>query len=222
MAANSKFIYYFFIGFFIVAIIVSLLYYIINQGIFADMLFDRGEVVDQISVSYNLDKTGADEKVMITKYKKDEAYKYYLEIAGRPDLYLELEGFENNVTFCEEEVLELNQGNVAICILGYVGVHSKNLQIVKYQNNKLEACQFVKEDVKTNNIYSDSPNFNIIDYNNDKNLDLAIDYRDYNKNPLEDIERMYYYFDTETCFIYNRMEEINQSNNGTNESGQIN
>ncbi len=222
MTANSKFTYYLFIGIFIAAVIVSIIYYVFNRGIFADMFSDRGERVDQISISYNLDGAGADEKVMITKYKNDDSYKYYLEIGGRADLYQELEGFENDVTFCDKEVLELNQKNIAICVSGYVGAHSKNLQIMKYQNDKLEAYQFIKEEIGSTNIYSDSPNFDFYDYNSDDSLDLVIDYRDYDKNPLEDILRMYYYLDIESGFVYDRMEKMNQSEGGVNSEGQIN
>jgi len=186
------------------------------------MFSNRGEIVDQISISHNLDEAGTDEKIMITKYKKDDVYKYYLEIGGGSDLHQELEGFEKDVTFCDKEVLELDKKNIAICVSGYVGAHSKNLQIIRYQSNELSAYQYIKEDEKTTNIYSDSPNFDFYDYNSDESMDLIIDYRDYEKNPLEDILRMYYYFDTDRGFVYDQMEEVNQSSSSINGEGQIN
>jgi len=203
-------------------VVVCLVYYVVNRGIFADVFSDRGELVDQLSYSYNLDKVGLDEEIMISKYKKDDIYDYYLEIKEKPNIFLKLEGFEDNVTFCDKEVLEIDSENIAVCVTGYVGVHSKNLQIVRYQASKLEAYKFVNEDVQTSNIYTDSPNFGFYDYNSDDRIDLAIDYRDYDKNPLEDIRRMYYYFDTKRGFVYDQIEELNQSDKNINGTGQIN
>jgi len=222
MTSDSKFVYYLFIGIAITALIIALLYFIFNDGIFADENFNRGEVIDQISYSYNFDKTSDDEEILISKYKKDNSYDFYLEINNKPRQYLLLEGFESDVTFCEQEILEIDSDNCAVCVTGFVGAHSKNLQLIKYNNYQLSFYQFTKEGVSTNNIYSDSPNFGFYDFTSDSKLDLIIDYRNYDKNPLEDIERMYYYFNTDNGFIYDGFEEINQSSSIINGQGQIN
>ncbi len=223
MTANSKFTYYLFIGIFIAAVVVSLLYYVFNRGIFADVFSDRGEVVDQLSYSYDLDDKGTDETILITKYRQDDGtHDHYIEIENNYNLFSKLEGFELDVTFCDQEVIKLDDKNLAICVSGFVGAHSKNLQLVSYQSSGLSFYQYIKGEIITNNIYTDSPNFTIYDYNDDKKSDLIIDYRDYEKNPLVDITRMYYYFDADSGFVYDQLEEINQSSSDLGEQGQIN
>lgn len=223
MVAGSKFTYYLFIGIFIAAIIVSLIYYVVNRGIFADYFSDRGELVDQLVYEYDLDGAGDNETILVSKYRQeDREYDYYLEIKGRSDLALKLEGFENDITFCEKEVLQIDTDNTAICVNGFVGVHSKNMQMIRYHQSKIEFFNFIKGDNQSNHIFSDSPSFEFRDYNNNQRLDLIVDLRDYDNNPLYDVDRMYYYFDTDFGFVYEMTEKIDQSENSLNVQGQIN
>ena len=112
----------------------------------------------------------------------------------------------------------INTGNdlKLIEISGFVGVHSENRAYYLLGDDLCpKPIIFVKKDMIVYNIYSDQPSFKLQDFDGDGFVDLATEYRNYDKNPLIDgIREIYLYNPQKQSFGYNRSEFYQQE--GTN------
>jgi len=122
----------------------------------------------------------------------------------------ELSGFE--ITAKINPLLQLSENEKIIEVLGSVGIHGENRQ---YFILRPDLCPFplafVKSDQKVYNIFSDQPSFIVKDYNSDGFLDLAPEYRNYNKDPLHDgLRDIYLYDGSKKEFVFERSESYVQ------------
>jgi len=97
---------------------------------------------------------------------------------------LKLSGFENEVLFCPDfSTLKLNDD--VVCLTGFVGAHSQNLQLVSIKDGDLGTVSFLTNGGnEAENIMSDLPKMRVIDYNEDGKDDIMVYNRNYDKDPL--------------------------------------
>jgi hypothetical protein len=106
---------------------------------------------------------------------------------------LKLTGFENDLNLCEEGNIKLaDNSGYAVCLIGDAGVHSQNILLVKYFGGKLSNIKISGGETSGDNISSDVPNYNFVDRNDDGFLDLAVDLRNYDGDPIMESVRSYY------------------------------
>ena len=162
---------------------------------------DIGEFISAKKVSATI--AGKEEKFSIEKYKTGEDYKYFLTqntLFGQKKKIL-LSGFEDNISLCGKES---GIGN-AICLMGDVGVHSQNIEILKYLNGRFTIFPFYKDGALSNNISSDVPNYSFETKNGSVNL--VIDQRDYDTDPINNAIRSRYKA-TDSGFVFDGIENI--------------
>ena len=114
----------------------------------------------------------------------------------------QLFGFEDEYNLCSKPTLKLKDKEI-ICLVGDVGVHSQAISLVRQDLSLVK----INNNVSTNYLTSDVPNYQIQDYNNDSYDDLIVDDRDYDKNPMIDVVRRYY-SGGPTSFIFDKEERV--------------
>lgn len=115
----------------------------------------------------------------------------------------ELFGFEDDINLCNRPIVKLGEKEV-FCLIGDVGVHSQNIVFFDKDISPIEISE--GENI-SKNLITDSPNYQLLDYNNDKTDDLIIENRDYDKNPLSNIIRKYY-IGTNSGFVFDKEEYV--------------
>lgn len=121
---------------------------------------------------------------------------------------LKLTGFEEDIKECQDQPVDLGKTGRAICLIGDTGVHSQNIQFIrKAGTGELEVIPFIRGENKTDNLTSDLPKFIKKDFNNDGILDLAVENRNYEADPLHDAIREIY-LGSAVGFIFDRAENI--------------
>lgn len=117
-----------------------------------------------------------------------------------------LVGFEKTASI--GALVSIGSGKIALEISAPVGVHSENRQYFTLDQNLCpQPLQFVKNGAIDYNVYSDQPSFLLEDFNSDGWLDIGVEFRDYDKNPLEDgIREIYLYNSTNSNFEFSRNE----------------
>lgn len=121
-----------------------------------------------------------------------------------------LEGFEKTAAI--GPLIVIGPGKKALEIAAAVGIHSENRQyFVLDQNLCLKPLAFVKNGVVDYNVYSDQPSFKLEDFNGDDWSDVGVEFRDYDKNPLQDgIRDIYLYHNEKNNFEFSRNETYQQ------------
>jgi|GEM_PF-1629977 len=152
---------------------------------------------------------GQKDKFEIETYKEGE--KYIHTISTQKNLFekidFKLTGFDEDIFLCSSPVVNLgsNYGQ-ALCFVGNVGAHSRNIQLIKYDNQKFTEIKIMEGTNQAINAYSDVPNFLVEDYNADGITDLIIDFRNYEQNSVDAIRN--YYRGTVSGFVFDKKENI--------------
>lgn len=182
-------------------------YFIIkNYKTEASELYNRGEVIHKISINKDINNDRNNEKITLTVYEQDSKYRSFLSILSNhfKKSEIELTGFEEDLTFCPTTFIEHNSTGLIVCLFGEVGVHSENIQFVNLNTlNFISIINNSGESLK--NISCDLPYFNLVEKEGMEQFYL--DNRNYDKNPLVDIIRSYYYLDN-GVFRYLKTEQI--------------
>jgi hypothetical protein len=120
----------------------------------------------------------------------------------------ELIGFQDEAKI--KSVVKIGKDIQAVEISGSAGVHAENKQFFILDTNYCPLpIGFVKDSEISYNIYSDEPYFLVQDINTDSYIDLAVDYRNYDLDPIVNAKREIYIFDFErNRFVFNRLEFI--------------
>lgn len=178
-----KKIFRFYIIIFVILIAAGILSWQKNKPIFQGKLKSK--------VSFTISRT----KYCIEQYYDHEP-KNYLVVRRwfAPAKFIELSGFEDDILPCQNEtVVMLDDGT--ICLIGDVGVHSQNIQFIRYQNYNLRVLKFIdKNSQPSENQLSDSPKFLLTD--NNAGLTFSSDMRDYDRDPLKNITRTIFKFNS--------------------------
>ena len=104
---------------------------------------------------------------------------------------LVLEGFEDEILPCNFKEINIDKQDNGLCLTGLVGAHSQNIQIIHLLKDKLYPVDFVSDNDRSPNIYSDLPEIKVKNENNITVIDLKN--RDYDNNPLIDYNEIRYY-----------------------------
>lgn len=185
-----------------IAVILILVF--VNQSAKADF---AGEFLGQKEFIQNID--GKNHNFEIKTYKNGmDFHSYLIEDRFLNSNYIELTGFEDNVLPCQNNPVQLG-GDLgeAICLINVVGAHSQNLMLIQYQNGNFSDINFSTPERTGKNITSDVPNMIFKDFDNDGNIDLAVDNRNYDLDPISSAIRSYYSCSKEG-FIFDRSENI--------------
>ena len=185
----------------ILLLVITIVYYLFNSGVFADDTYIAGQPEVQIDQMEDIDGDGDDEKITLLTYKVEEDYVFILQI--NDGLFskrrLTLENFEIDLRFCNANVINTDSENKLICLVGYVGVHSERVEVIEYKNNRFNKIYFTRDGLKSDNMISDAPNVHV-DSIGDKVAEICVDSREYEKDPLLDFLR--------TCYILNDNNEF--------------
>lgn len=158
------------------------------------------------SKDIEVDINGRSEKFFIEQYKSNDDYQYFLvrkNFFGSKDR-IKLSGFENEVSLCEQKMIRLQSNDEAICLVGDVGVHSRNVQVIKYLDGHFSVVSFSKEST-SENITTDVPYFH---FNEDNGkTKLIIDQRNYDLDPLNSAIRSSYKI-SDKGFVFDEEENI--------------
>lgn len=153
---------------------------------------------------FNVSLSGKNVNFTIKSYSQNNTSKNYL---FRSNLFkvkrIELLGFEDNIGLCNKKVIKLRNVE-AVCLVGDVGAHS---QTISFVNSNISLVKIIEGKNIFRYIVSDSPNYHLLDYNNDGIDDLIVDNRNYNENPLVDIVRKYY-SGSDNGFVFDREEDL--------------
>jgi hypothetical protein len=186
---------------FCVLIIAALFLVIFKQKISADS--DFGELIKTGKITVNID--GKETKYELRQYKSNDQIKNYLFSNKTLTISsIELPGFENGVEPCSEDLLKSSD---VICFAGDVGVHSRNIVLVRYEDSKMSLINFSGKESISQNITSDVPNFQFQQDDEGKIQGLSVDNRDYDKDPLKDSIRTIYRFENNS-FLFDREENV--------------
>ena len=163
---------------------------------------DLGTEIDQIFFSVKINNKKM--KFSVKSYSKDSSekkYLFYSTLFKTKRIYLS--GFEDEINLCAKPVLKVIGGE-AICLFGDVGAHSQNLVFV---NDDFSLISIINKDIIAQNTVTDTPNYQILDYNNDGIDDFYVDSRNYDKNPIIDMIRDYYRGE-KGKFVFDRQEDV--------------
>lgn len=168
---------------------------------------DLGKPVSTKILTLDLD--GGKVSFNLLKYKNGNNFDFVLtkkNLFGA-DPSIKLSGFEDDLLLCDINAVKLNGGETAICLIGDAGVHSQNIEFVKYSNEKLSNIKITGGESIGDNISSDVPSFSFVDRNNDGFMDLAVDTRNYDGDPITESIRSYY-INTSSGFVFDAKENI--------------
>lgn len=161
-----------------------------------------GTLVSEQKINLILDEKKTN--FSIKSYMQNNVSKNYL---FKNNLFkikrIELLGFEDNISLCNKKVIRLRDIE-AVCLVGDVGVHS---QTISFVSSNMLLVKIIEGKNIFRYIVSDSPNYLVLDYNNDGVDDLIVDNRNYNENPLVDIVRKYY-AGSDNDFVFDREEYL--------------
>ena len=152
---------------------------------------------------------GQNAKFEIETHKEGD--KYIHTLYARKNLLekadFKLTGFDEDIFLCSSPVVGLgsNYGQ-ALCFVGNVGAHSRNIQLIKYDGQKFSETKIMEGTSQNVNIYSDVPNFLVEDYNTDGITDLIVDFRNYEKDSIDAIRN--YFRGTVSGFVFDKKENI--------------
>jgi len=128
---------------------------------------------------------------------------YLIKVSRFSRQKIKLSGFEHDsgITSCNDS-FKFASNNQIICLIGDVGVHSQNLELISYKNEHFTPVLFVdNSDVESENVFSDLP---LVNFKDDS---IEIDNRNYDKDPLLKGVRSHYRF-IDNRFIFDSSEDI--------------
>jgi len=201
-------------------LLAVLLYYLVRAKIFADSPYGQ-EVARQVR-SWDIDFDGNNENVSLVKYNNGRENNFILMLTkdNGSKYSIVLDGFESDTSYCSDSEITIFGQERLICINGYVGAHSQNMQFLLLRDDTLKPVEFINNDSSQNRIASDQPAYSLLKDENGGNIGISIDNRNYDKDPTLDIIRSYYYF-KEDAFIFDHSEVIDNLNE-LNQQGTIN
>ncbi len=120
-----------------------------------------------------------------------------------------LSNFRENANFCPVSIFSPSTAQAdLICVTGDAGVHSQQIEIFRYEGKGISPLQFTdNSNVKTDTLVSDAPKFQLSDYNNDGKVDVISENRNYDKNPVMDVVRYYYKYES-SKFVFDKQEKV--------------
>src|SRR3989339_907218 len=186
----------------VLALAVSLSVVYLYGRISADESVPGGKIVSSKTTQSELNGDGRAEQIEINKYQNGERYDFYLLIK-KPFYGYEtqrLSGFEEEIDFCENPTVGIGNNMSLLCLTGYVGVHSQNIQLIGYDSS-IKNIPFRKNDKALLSVYSDAPKFEISDQDSNQPAKVCLMNRNYDLDPLVDTTQDCYYF-SEERFIY--------------------
>jgi len=145
----------------------------------------------------------------LSKYKSTDGFDFVLSkksFIGKEES-IKLSGFEEDLSLCQESFIRLSDNATGICLAGDAGVHSQNIQLIKYSNDKFSNVEIKNNNESDVNFYSDVPNFYFEDRNKDGLLDLVVDARNYDADPITEAIRSYY-LNSSSGFVFDGKENI--------------
>lgn len=155
---------------------------------------DFGKPETTQNIELNID--GSKTTFVLEKYRNGDSIDFWLKkkaIFGQKPV-IKLSGFESDVSVCDQPVIDLgDNAGQGICFVGDVGAHSRNIQVIKFRDNKFSVFKISQDGSSAESVVSDVPQFNFADKNNDGLIDLIVDQRDYDTDPLNNIIRSIYY-----------------------------
>lgn len=184
------------------ALAVSLSVVYLYGRISADESVPEGKVISSKTADLDLDGDGKKENIQINKYQNGRRLDFYLQIK-QPFYGYEMQrlsGFEEEADFCENPTIDIGSDKKLLCITGFVGVHSQNIQFIRYKGS-IEIISFEKDDEALLSVYTDAPIFETTDENSGQSAKICLMNRNYDMDPLVDTIRECYYFSGER-FIY--------------------
>lgn len=204
----------------ILILLGAVFYYYLHGRIFADSFY--GSEISRQNKNWDVDSDGEAETVSVIKYQNGSKNNFILAVVNQngKSFSLQLTGFESEVDFCKDNEFILLGQNKAICLWGYVGAHSENIQLITYNGASYLPVQFINNDSTEDRITSDSPGFGFNNLNSNSTAEMYVDNRNYDADPTLDILRSYYYF-IDGVFRYNRVESIHYSGQSSGD-GSIN
>lgn len=204
----------------ILILLLTLSYYIYFKRILADTIY--GTEISKITKQTDINNDGVNEAIILSQYKKDNSDLFFVNYESRSsDSEIELSGFESVVDFCPDPFPTISPDKRIVCLYGYVGVHSQNIQLFQIIDNQLEILYIVNQESKLSNIFSDAPKFGFEDLNQSANLYFYIDNRNYDLDPTLDSWRLYYYF-KDGEFVFDHKIALQGGIESSNQQGKIN
>lgn len=182
----------------IITILIAVYLVVTKAPVFADTLRSGGNLSTD-TYQLPLESTGKTAKLTLTaKELAANQINFYLKIEHwwEKEPEVKLSGFEKQASLNDH--LPFNK-NDYLAIIGEVGAHSKNLQIVKASNDLLTIMPFQKNGERVESISSDLPLF---EYSKSQNLDITVYFRDYEKDPLVDYNADIYRLDGDVFSYY--------------------
>lgn len=176
--------------------------FIFRSSISADSALGKPVSTKNIKITIN----NKSETFILEKYSSDKTSQYYIvkkDFFGKREAFL-LSGFEDEIVNCDQSSGKISN---AICLVGAVGVHSQNVQLVGFKDGHFSKISFIGNGESSDSAVTDVPKFAFSDLNNDGNIDLMLDQRDYDTDPLTNSIRNRYYRDG-TNFIFDGSENI--------------
>lgn len=217
---KPRVVYIIIISVFAVILIFVLGYYIFYKRILADSVY--GPEINKTVKQVDFNGDGINEAIIVSEHQKNGNNIFLLEYKSKKEIFtLELKGFESIVDFCPDPFPKMNDSTRIICLYGPVGVHSQNVEFVRLINSQLKSIDINSGDTKLANISSDAPKFGFEDLNQDGNLYLYIDDRNYDLDPILDSWRSYYYF-KDNEFIFDHKVALENGIETSNQQGKIN
>lgn len=175
--------------------------FLFRARIFADTIL--GEPSFENSADVDINSDGKAEKLSLKIYQTGITYESFLVVDNFwGPRSLELNGFENEVNFCQEKTYDFS-GQRLLCLVGDVGAHSRNIQFIAWKNGSLQAVNFEEDRKVTANLISDQPNFQIFAAENKVTSDM----RNYELDPMSNITRKTYSFNS-GVFTFSGAEDI--------------
>lgn len=193
-------------------IIMPVILLLMLVAVFRNTISADSDALGKLISKKNLTISIENKKTIFTllKYKNGDHFDFVLEkrnmIGGGKTI--KLIGFENDANLCQDKSIKLaNNNGDAVCLAGDVGAHSQNIQLIKYLNGQLLNIKITNGDSLGDNISSDVPHYSFTDRNNDSFLDLTVDQRNYDADPLTGAFRSYY-INAGSEFVFDGKENI--------------
>lgn len=186
----------------LIIILINNKYFVIKDGIKYSLVSSR-----EIKIDSNADS----DTFLIQKFESSEGQARYF---FRTKKYIfnkneiEMNGFEDEVANCKQFELFLGEEHMkTLCFTGNVGVHSQNLVLIGIDNNKPKIINFIIDQEKEPNIFSDVPKIIFSDYDGDQIKELIVENRNYESDPINSVTKNYFRY-SGSEFVFDRKISI--------------
>lgn len=172
----------------IILITITILYWQKNKQILSgELIFKKSFVFDH-------------QKIYIEQYYDEKTATFLVKRNWLAwPVSIELSGFEDDVMLCNQNILSRSISS-SVCLIGYVGAHSQNIQFIEINDPNFAPIKIVHENgEERENLISDNPTISAVE--KDNKLFLYADQRNYDLDPLSSIIRhVYIYQDNKMIF----------------------